>query len=65
MQDVLLEIILFYYIQIFFKVKTGSISIDFDVFFPIQSSEFIKSLNFESNLKKKLQEKIYKNLFYI
>ena len=26
--------------------------IDFDVIFPIQSSEFIKSLNFGSNLKK-------------
>jgi len=34
-------------------MKTGSILIDFDVIFPIQSSEFIKSLNFGSNLKEK------------
>ena len=37
-------------------MKTGYIMIDFDVIFPIQSSEFIKSLSFESNLEK-LQEK--------
>ena len=37
-------------------MKTGYILIDFDVIFPIQSSEFIKSLNFGGNLKKKLQK---------
>ena len=40
---------------IFFLIyaKTGYILIDFDVIFPIQSPEFITSLNFGSNLKKK------------
>ena len=48
---------LFYYIQIFFQIKTGYSLIDFDMIFPIQSSEFIKSLNFGSNLKKKTARK--------
>ena len=38
-------------------MKTGFILMDFDVIFLMQLSEFIKSVNFESNLKKKLQEK--------
>ena len=33
-------------------MKTGSILMDFDVIFLMQLSEFIKSLNFGSNLKK-------------
>ena len=33
-------------------MKTGYILIDFDVIFPIQSTEFIKLLNFGSNVKK-------------
>ena len=33
-------------------MKTGSILIDFDVIFPMQLSEFIKSVNFGSNMKK-------------
>ena len=33
------------------KKKTGSCLIDFDVVFPIQSSEFIKLLNFGSHQK--------------
>ena len=38
-------------------MKTGYSQIDFDVIFLIQSTEFIKSLNFESNLKK-LEKKL-------
>ena len=34
-------------------MKTGYIRIHFDVIFSIQSLEFIKLLNFKSNLKKK------------
>ena len=34
-------------------METGFSLIDFDASFPMQSSEFIKPLNFESNLKKK------------
>ena len=34
-------------------MKTSTSLIDFDVIFLIQSSEFIRSLNFGSNLKKK------------
>ena len=33
-------------------MKTGSIPIDFDSIFPMQLSEFEKSVNFGSNLKK-------------
>ena len=33
--------------------------------FPIQTSEFIKSLNFGSNLKKKLQKNNLQFLFFI
>ena len=43
--------------SVFFLVKTGKCLIDFDVIFPIQSSEFIKSSNFTSNLKKKMLKK--------
>ena len=39
-------------------MKTGSMLIDFDVIFPMQLSEFIKSVNFGINLKKKTA---YKN----
>ena len=38
-------------------MKTGYILIDFDVIFPMRSSEFIKPLNFGSNLKKKNSKK--------
>ena len=34
-------------------MKTGYIMIYFDVIFPVQLLEFIKSVNFGSNLKKK------------
>ena len=43
------------WLQIFLKLKTGYIVIDFDVIFPMQSSEFIKALDFGSNLKKTTQ----------
>ena len=36
-------------------MKIGYSLIDFDVVFPIQTSEFIESLNFGCNLKKKLK----------
>ena len=35
-------------------MKTGSIPMDFDVIFLMQLSEFVKSINFGSNLKKKI-----------
>ena len=38
-------------------MKTGSILMYFDVIFPMQLSEFIKSVNFGSNLNKKLHKK--------
>ena len=47
-------------------MKTG---FSFDIIYPMQSSEFIKSLNLGRNLEKKLQKKIriyflnYKNQF--
>ena len=37
-------------------MKTGFRLIDFEVIFPMQSSEFIESLNFGSNMKK-MEEK--------
>ena len=42
-------------------MKTGYILIDFDVIFPMQLLEFIDSVNFGSNLKKKC----IKNLKYV
>ena len=39
-------------------METCNSLVDFDVIFPLQSSEFINSLNFGSNLKK--TEKKYK-----
>ena len=33
-------------------MKTRSILVDFDVIFPMQLSEYVKSVNFRSNLKK-------------
>ena len=36
----------------FYLMKTGYSLKDFDVIFPIKSSEFIKSLNFGGNSKK-------------
>ena len=49
-------------LQIFFCMKSGFSPIDFDVIFPIQSLEFMKSLIFGSNLKKKKLQK--RNLKY-
>ena len=56
-------------------IQTGNSLIDFDVIFPIQSSEFTEALNFGSDLKKKCNKtyiyspKIdfyeYKNIFRI
>ena len=56
-------------------MKIGYSLIDFDVVFPIQSSEFIKLLNFENKLKKaakkptifQLKTDFYRfiNIFYI
>ena len=43
------SLFLFNYLK---KMKTGYILIGFDGIFPIQSSEFIKSVNFGSNLIK-------------
>ena len=40
----------------FFNLKRGYSLIDFDVIFRIHSSEFIKLLNFGSNLKKKIEK---------
>ena len=44
----------FYKIQIFSWIRNGYSLIDFDA---IQSAEFMKSLNFSSNLKKKTAKK--------
>ena len=56
MFDVLLKIIpLFNILQI--------ILIDFDVSYPLQIPEFIKSVNFGSNLKKKMHKKTKKSHF--
>ena len=38
-------------------MKTGSILIDFDMIFPMQLSELIKSVNVEGNLKNKTTKK--------
>ena len=47
------------YIEYFLN-KTGCSRMDFDVISPIQSSEFIKSVNYGNNLKKKnMQKKAY------
>ena len=46
----------FIHFKYIFKTKSGYILIYFDVIFPIQLSEFLKSINYGSN-KKKLQEK--------
>ena len=43
--------------EIFFLIKAAYSLIYIDVIFPIQSSEFIKSLNFGSNLKKNCNKK--------
>ena len=48
----------FIYFNFFFWIKTGHSLIDFDVILRIQSSEFTKSLNFRSSLKKYLRNKI-------
>ena len=49
-----------YFIQIFVWIKTGCSLIDFDVFFfPMQSSEFTKSLSFESISKKTSKKEPY------
>ena len=37
-------------------MKTGYSLMDFDIIFPMQSPEFIKSLNFGSILKKKAKD---------
>ena len=44
-------------------MKTGSILIDFVVIFPIQLSEFIRSVNFGSNMKKNSIKKAKKSHF--
>ena len=50
----------------FFLIKTGFSPTDFDVIFPIQSPEFIKPLNFGSNLeKKKRQENLQFFIFHL
>ena len=38
--------------KIFFLIKTGCSLIDFNVIIPMQSSEFTKSMNFASILKR-------------
>ena len=43
--------------KIFFLIEIGYILIDLNWIFPMKSSEFIKSLNFGSNLKKNIEEK--------
>ena len=45
-------------------MKTGYILMDFDVIFPVQLSEFIKSVYLGSNLKKKNCIKKRKNLIF-
>jgi len=44
-------------------MKTGYILMDFDVIFPVQLLEFIKSVCLGSNLKKKLHKKTKKSHF--
>ena len=44
--------------NLFLKKKTNFNLINFYEIFPMQSSEFMKSLNFESNLKKKNAKKL-------
>ena len=44
-------------------MKTGSIPMDFDVMFLMKLSEFIKSISFGSNLKKKMDKKTKKYHF--
>ena len=39
-------------------MQTGYILMDFSVIFPMQLSEFIRSMNFGSNMKKKCIKKI-------
>ena len=46
-----------YLIKFVFWKKTRYILINYDAIFPIQSSEFTKSLNFGSNLKKSCKKK--------
>ena len=46
-------------------MKTGYSLIDFDVNFPIQSSEFIKSPNFGSQLKKLQDKNLKKSYFHL
>ena len=46
----------FLLISIFFLIKTVGSLRDFEVIFPMQSSEFTKSLNFGSILKKKCKK---------
>ena len=46
----------------FFCIKNGYSLIDFDSIFPIKSSEFIKSHNFGSNLKKTAKKKSFFHL---
>ena len=60
MLDVLLEIVPF-----LIKIKTGYILIDFYVIFPIQFSEFIKTVNFGSNLIKTARKNIKKIIFHL
>ena len=37
----------------------------FDVIFPMQLSEFIKSVNFGSNLKKTAEKKLKNSIFHL
>ena len=46
-------------------MKTGYNLIDFDVIFPIQSSELLKSLNFGSNLETKYKKNLENFLFHL
>ena len=58
MHDVLLGTIIFHPIKKIVKIKTGYILIDFDLIYRMQSSEFTKSLNFESILKTTAKNKL-------
>ena len=49
-------------INLFFK-ETGYITMEFDVIFPMHLSEFTKTLNFGSNLKKTWKKNIEKIIF--
>ena len=53
------KICFFYELQILFWKKTGCSLIDFDAIFPMQSSQFTKSLIFEI-ISKKTAKKTYK-----